>query len=110
MRIKGTGAAGVPERGLRWRWRGMGGGAISIRSWVRCMRWPRRRGRWLYRGCSGVGYELFELWESGEAGDMAQLSAAIDGIAEAVWRWYSGDRRNVSLYNETKGREFIRLR
>ena len=53
MRIKGTVAQRPvlgPERGLRWRWRGMGGGRISIRSWGRCMRWRRRRGRWLVRG------------------------------------------------------------
>jgi len=37
----------------------------------------------LYGGCAGGGDELFELWQSGEAGDHGAVSATIDGIAEA---------------------------
>ena len=53
MRIKGTGGHTEGRRtervGWRWRWRAMGAGPISIRSWARCMRWLRRRARWLVR-------------------------------------------------------------
>ena len=55
--------------GWRWRWRGMGGGASWTRSWARCMRWRRRRARWLYGRDSGGGDELLELRQPGEAGD-----------------------------------------
>ena len=58
----------------------------------------------MYGGYSGGGYELFELRESGEAGDYGAAFAAIDGIAEAcnaLGTPVTGG--NVSLYNETKG-------
>ncbi len=58
----------------------------------------------LYGGGAGVGYELSELWESGEAGDYGAAFGGDRWIAEAcVALGTPVTGGNVSLYNETKG-------
>ena len=69
------------------------------------MRWLRRRGRWLVPGrlpVSATNCLNFGNPEKPEI--MAQLSQAIDGIAEAcIALGTPVTGGNVSLYNETKG-------
>ena len=105
MRIKGTGIRRSRARlghGARRQWALV---LISIRSWARCMRWRRPRARWPAPARLPVAATNCLNFGNPEKPEiMAQLSAAIDGIAEACTALGTPiTGGNVSLYNETKG-------
>ena len=109
MRIKGTGdseqGSEKPERGLAMALDGNGRWAISIPNSAPCTPWPKPRAKSPCTGATPVAATNCLNFGNPEKPEiMAQLSAAIDGIAEACTALGTPiTGGNVSLYNETRG-------
>ncbi len=110
MRIKGTGKpdglrtnrSDRPRHGPRRQWPL---GVISIPNSAPCTPWPKPRAKSRCTGATPVAATNCLNFGNPEKPEiMAQLSAAIDGIAEACTALGTPiTGGNVSLYNETRG-------
>ena len=109
MRIKGTGnkaeGSESPSAAWPWLWTATAAGPISIPSWARCTPWPKCARKVAMTGATPVAATNCLNFGNPEKPEiMAQLSAAIDGIAEACTALGTPiTGGNVSLYNETRG-------
>ena len=105
MRIKGTGTRGTTSAGWRWRSMAMGAGAY-LDPKLGAMHAVAEAARKV--ACTGAtpvaATNCLNFGNPEKPEIMAQLSAAIDGIAEACTALGTPiTGGNVSLYNETKG-------